>query len=249
MLLRALLLLLFFIGLSVAATLHLGQEVLIAAGLILTQAKLLLKKLAGIELPVFVLWLKTYAADFFRVELIKKWLTTSVMPLVLGKALLRRVQQVVEGYMGIVRDSHARLMAWFRALSPLERALAWGIILFATLALSITTVGLWLILFSVQLPLWLAAAVAAAARMTWASVQKMVFKALAFLQLKWLWRALRRVLPAPLLGWLRRVEFRIVRRIVRRRRMTLKQLVDRKGRLPFKLGLLAEYLFHPPGRR
>ncbi|SMX43642.1 hypothetical protein [Maliponia aquimaris] len=249
MLLRALLLLLIFVALSVAATLYFGNEVLIALGLILAQAKVLLKKLAGIELPVFILWLKTQAAAFFRVELLKKWLTTSAVPLVLGKALLRRVQRLVQGYMGIVRDSHARLMGWFRGLSPLERALAWLIILFATLALSVTTVGLWLVLFSVQLPLWLAAAMGALVRMTSASVQKMAFKALAFFQLKWLWRAVRRLLPARFLAWKRWAEFRIVRQVVRRRRMTLKQLVDRKGSLPFKLGLLAEYLFHPPGRR
>ncbi|MBV7396998.1 hypothetical protein [Mameliella sediminis] len=248
MLIRALILLLVFVALSGAATWYFGHEVLIALGLILTQAKILLKKLAGVELGAVLLWLKTQGAMFFRVEIIKKWITTTVVPIMLGKAILRRIQLLVKGYLAIIQRHYARLMAWFNGLSRMERAVAWLVILFATLALSVTSLGLWLVLFSVQLPLWLVAALSATIKMTSKSLEKMVFKAVAFLQLAWLWKFIRRFLPERFLEWKRRTEFRIARQIVRRRRMTLKQLVERKGRLPFKLGLLAEYLFHPPGR-
>ncbi|WP_141135872.1 hypothetical protein [Antarctobacter heliothermus] len=246
---RALLLLVVVVALSGAATWYFGHEVLIALGLILTQLKVLMKKLFGVELPVLFVWLKTQGAMFFRVELIKKWLMTSVLPLMLGKALLRRIQLLVKRYLEVVQLRYARLLAWFNRLSPLERAVAWMVILFASLALSVTSMGLWLILFSVQLPLWLVAAGGAALRLTWSTLQKGLFKALAFLQLGWLWKGIKRLLPAAVLERKRRTEFRIARAVVRRRRMTLKQLVDRKGRLPFKLGVLAEYLFHPPGRK
>jgi hypothetical protein len=247
MLSRALFLLVVFVALSVAATVYFGQDVLIAAGLILTQAKVLLKKAAGLDPSVFLTWLKQQGTAFFRVELIKKWASTSLVPLVLGKAILRRVQLLVQGYLGIVRLRYARLLAWFEGLSPVERAVAWMVILFATLALSVTSLGLWLVLFSVQVPLWLVAAGGSLVRMVWSSLHKGVFKALAFLQLSWLWKGVRWLLPAAVLERKRRMEFRIARAVVRRRRMTLKQLIERKDRLPFRLGLMAEYLFHPPG--
>ncbi|MGP6086637.1 hypothetical protein [Antarctobacter jejuensis] len=246
---RALLLLAVFVTASVFATLFFGHEVLVAIGLILTQLKVLMKKLAGIELPVFLVWLKTQAAAFFRFEILKKWLMTSVVPLMVGKAILRRIQLRIQGYLDIVRQRYDRLIDWFNSLSRVERAVAWLVILFATLALSVTSLGLWLILFSVQLPLWLVATASATIKVMSKSVEKMVFKAVAFFQLSWLWKFIRRLLPKPVLEWKRRTEFRIARQIVRRRRMTLKQLVERKGRLPFKLGILAEYLFHPPGRK
>jgi uncharacterized membrane protein YhdT len=152
----------------------------------------------------------------------------------------------VQGYLGRVRDRYAKLLDWFDRLSPVERTVAWMVILFGTLALSVTSLGLWLVLFSVQLPLWFVAAGSAFVRMVWTSLQKTVFKAIAFLQLGW--KGLRRLLPSALLERKRRLDFRIARAVVRRRRLTLKQLVERKGRLPFRLGLMAEYLFHPPGR-
>lgn len=249
MLWRALLLLAVFVAASVLATLYFGHEVLLALGLILTQLKVLLKKLAGIELPVLLVWLKTQGSAFFRFEIIKKWIMSSVVPLMVGKAILRRIHLLVQSYLDIVRQRYDRLIRWFNSLSRVERAVAWLVTLFATLALSVSSLGLWLILFSVQLPLWLVAAASATIRVMSKSVEKMLFKAVAFLQLSWLWKFIRRLLPAQVLEWKRRTEFRIARQIVRRRRMTLKQLVDRKGRLPFKLGIMAEYLFHPPGRK
>ncbi len=239
---RALGLLLLAVGLSALATWYFGQEVLIALGLILVQIKVLGKKLWMIEWPVLLVWLKSQGAAFFRVELLKKWLMSTVLPLVMGRALLRRFKAFIEGYLVGVKTLHTRMMAWFAALSPLEKALAWGIILCVTLALSVTSLGLWLVLFSVKLPLWLAAAAAALGKSLWVSVQKTAFKMLAFLQLGWLWKAVRRVLPKAWLDRKRRAEFRLARAVVRRRRMTIRQLAERKDRLPFRIGVLLEAL-------
>lgn len=248
--LRAVFLLILVIGLSGLATWYFGADVLIALGLILVQLKVLGKKILMIEWPALLVWIKVQGSAFLRVELIKKWAMTTVMPLVLGKAVLRRFKAVIAGYLASVQARYGRLLDWFNGLAPLEKALAWGILLFATLALSVSSLGLWLILFSVQLPLWLVAGALAMGKMIWASLQKSVFKALAFLQLAWAWKGLQRLLPRRWLARKRRIEFRMARAVVRRRRMTIRQLSARKDRLPFRTGVLLEYLFLPPrGRR
>ena len=246
--LRAVLLLILVIGLSALATWQFGADVLIALGLILTQVKLLAKKLAMVEWPALLVWLKTQWLAFFRVELLKKWLTTVAVPMFFGRALARRIKGAIGVYLAAVRSSFDGLMRWFAGLGPVEKALAWAIVLFATLALSVTSLGLWLILFSVQLPFWLVAGVAALAKMIWASTQKSLFKIMAFLQLAWAWKALRRLLPARWLDAKRRAEFRIARAVVRRRRLTVRQLADRKDRLPFRMGVLVEWLFLPAAK-
>ena len=91
MFLRPLALLVAAIGLSVAATLYFGHEVLIALGLILTQIKVIGRKLAMVELLLILAWLETQTSAFFHVELLKKWLTTTLLPLLLGQAALRRI--------------------------------------------------------------------------------------------------------------------------------------------------------------
>lgn len=242
MFLRGIILLIAAICLSVAATLYFGSEVLVALGLILTQLKVIAKKLAGVELPLILAWLKTQTGAFFKIELIKKWLMTTVLPLVLGKAALRRIAAFTERYRRAVRRRYMALLRWYRRLSTLEKVVAALIILFATLALSVTSVGLWLILFSVKIPLWIAAVAVALAKMTWTSIQKMAFRAAAFLQLSLIWKGLRRLLPARWLAWKRRFDYRVARSVIRRRRMTLRQLEARKESLPFRMGLLVDYL-------
>lgn len=69
----------------------------------------------------------------------------------------------------------------------------------------------------------------------------MSFKAVAFLQLAWLWRLVRRVLPESWLERKRRFDYRVARAVIRRRRMTIRQLADRKDSLPFRIGLLIDY--------
>lgn len=241
MFLRPLALLVVAIGLSVAATLYFGAEVLVALGLILTQIKIIAKKLATVELPLILAWLKTQTSAFFKIELLKKWIMTTLLPLLLGKALLRRIAAWVGQYRALISKRYLRLMLWYRRLHPLEKVMAALAILFATLALSVTSLGLWLILFSVKLPLWIAAAFAAFWRMAWVSMQKMTFKAVAFLQLSWGWRLLRKMLPPSWLERKRRFDYRVARAVIRRRRLTIRQLAERKDSLPFRMGILVDY--------
>jgi hypothetical protein len=242
MFLRPLALLVAAVALSLAATFYFGHEVLIALGLILTQMKVIAKKLALVELPMILTWLKVQSSAFFKIELLKKWITTTLLPLLLGKAVLRRIAAWLGEYRALISKQYLHLLRWYRDLHPAEKVLAALAILFATVALSVTSMGLWLILFSVKMPLWFAAAAAAFWRMTWLSVQKMTFKAVAFFQLNWLWRLIRRILPASWLERKRRFDYRVARTVIRRRRMTLRQLEARKDSLPFRMGLLVEYL-------
>ena len=247
MFVRGLALLIAAIAVSIAATVYFGQEVLVALGLILTQLKVIAKKLVGIELPAVLAWLKFQTTAFFRIELIKKWIMTTLLPLLLGKALLRRIAAYLSRYRRAVRMRYVRLLRWYRRLHWGEKVLAALIILAATVAVSVTSLGLWLILFSVKLPLWIAAVAAAFWKMTWTSVQKMAFKAVAFLQLSLFWRWLRRLLPASWLERKRRFDYRVARTVIRRRRMTLRQLEARKDGLPFRMGLLLDYMRGPRG--
>ena len=239
---RAFALLFLAVSISVAATMYFGQDVLVALGLILTQAKLIFKKLSMTELPAVLQWIKSQGDAFLKVELLKKWFMTTLLPLVLGKALLRRIAGFLDRYRQSVRSRYMALLRWYRDLHPVEKVVGALIILSATLALSVTSIGLWLVLFSVKIPLWIAAVTAAFWRMTWLSIQKMTFKAIAFLQLRWLWRGVTRVLPERWLKWKRRVDYRMARAVIRRRRMTVRQLADRKDSLPFRLGIMVDFI-------
>lgn len=245
MFLRAFALLIAAIALSWAATVYFGHEVLIALGLILTQAKVIAKKLVHLELPLIFAWLKTQTSIFFKIELLKKWIMTTVVPLVVGSAVLRRIAAFVRRYREAVAERYQRMMAWYFGLHPVEQVLAALIVLFATVALSVTSLGLWLILFSVKLPFWVAAAAAAFGRMVWVSIQKMTFKAVAFLQLSLIWRGIRRLLPESWLERKRRFDYRVARAVIRRRRLTIRQLAEKKDSLPFRMGLLIDYLRGP----
>lgn len=247
MLLRALFILLIVIGLSVAATLYFGDHVLIALGLILIQIKLLFKKVLQVELALVVAWFKMHGPAFLKSDLPKKWITGSVLPLLLGKPLMRRIGAWTNGLRADLRRRYMGLMRWYRALGRVEKAVAWLIVLFATVALSVSSIGLWLILFSVKLPFWFVAFVAAIGVSALKTVEKMMFRTIALLQLGWLWRLIKWALPPSLLERKRRFDYRVARAVVRRRRMTASQLADRKDSLPFRLGLIAEYWRQPPG--
>lgn len=245
---RGILLLIAAVGFSIAATLHFGQDVLIALGLILTQLKVIAKKLAGTELAAILFWLRAQAAVFLRIELIKKWLMTSFLPLILGSAALRRIAAFTANYRRAIRRRYMGLLRWYRRLGKFEKLLAALIILFATIALSVSSIGLWLILFSVKIPLWIAALAAAFWNMVWTSIQKMAFRAAAFFQLALIWRWIKGRLPATWLDRKRRFDYRVARTVIRRRRMTLRQLEERKDNLPFRLGLLFDYLRKPSNK-
>ncbi len=237
---RAFALLFLAVAISVGATLVFGQEVLFALGLMLTQVKLIGKKLALVKLPAVLSWLKVQASAFFKVELLKKWIMTTVLPLLLGKALLRRFAAYLDRYRRVVRRKYMALLRWYRRLHPVEKVVAALVILCATVALSVTSLGLWLVLFSVKIPLWIAAVSSALWQSTWISIQKMGFRAIAFLQLRWLGKGLARLAPASWIAWKRRMEYRMARAVIRRRRMTVRQLAERKDSLPFRIGVTTE---------
>ncbi|MDU8945586.1 hypothetical protein [Ovoidimarina sediminis] len=240
MFLRALLLLILVAGLSLALTWYFGEAVLLALGLIAVQLKFVLKKLATVEWPAILAWLKTETQAFFQIELLKKWLMTSALPLLVGNALLRRIEAFFAAYRSRVRAQYDALMGWFAGLQWYEKLVAALIVLFATLALSVTSLGLWLILFLVKLPFWAIAALTALGRMIWETLRKTAFKTAAFFQLGWLWRFVRRRLPKEALDRQRRLNFRIARRVVRHRRLTLRQLSERKDSLALTLAVLRE---------
>lgn len=242
MLFRTIILLLLAIAASVGATLYFGESVIVAFGLLLVQLKLLSKKIALVDLPVVLAWLKLQSGAFFRIELIKKWIMTTLVPLVIGKATLRRFAGFIRGYTSALKDRYDSLLNWYGNLNWIEKSLAAAIVILASLALGVSTVGLWVVLFSVKIPLWLIAAAATVGRMIWASIQKTVFKALAFLQMRWFWSLIRRLLPTRLLRWKHRLDYRIARAVIRRRRMSLRQLAEKKDSLPFRMGLMADYL-------
>ncbi len=238
---RAVLLLILVAGASIALTYAFGAKVLLALGLILAQLKIIGSKLMGIELPGIIVWLKTQASLFFRIELLKKWFLSSMMPLMLGPALRRRIEQIVTRYKAAVLARYDAMMAWYRGLEWYEKTVAALIMVFATLGLSVSSLGLWLVLFSVKLPFWLIAASTALGRMLWASFSKMIFKTLAFLQLGWAWKWLRHHLPKDYLDRKRRWDFRVARAVVRQRRLTVRQLHDSKDTVSMRWALLKAY--------
>ena len=237
MFVRALLILLVVAALSLGLTYYFGETVLLALGLILTQMKFIASKLAAIQWPAILVWLKTEAQSFLRIELLKKWLMTSVLPLLVGSAILRRIDRFFASYRDAVRARYDALLGWYAGLRWYEKTVAALILLFGLLGLTVSSLGLWLILFSVKLPLWILAALASVWQVTWASLRKMAFKALAFLQLTWAWRGLRRLLPKRYLERKRRLDFRVARAVVRRRRMTLRQLAEQKDTWRMRLAV------------
>lgn len=242
MFLRALAILVVVVAASLALTWYLGAEVLLALGLILTQIKIIAKKLTSVELPAILAWLKAEASTFLRIELLKKWATTSLVPLLVGGALLRRIERWTASYKEAVIAQYEAMFDWYRGLEWYEKTVAALIVLFLTLALTVSSLGLWLILFSVKLPFWVIASLSALGRMIWQTIRKSAFKTVAFLQLSLAWRFLRRRLPKAYLERKRRFDFRVARMVVRRRRMTVRQLAEQKDSLSMRWSLWRESL-------
>ncbi|MCC1493786.1 hypothetical protein [Cognatishimia sp. F0-27] len=245
---RAIALLVLAIGASILATLYFGNEVLIALGLILTQSKVLLQKIVSLKPALVLAWIKAHGIVFFKKDLPYRWVSSVLVPLVLGKALAKRIGLIVDRLTAPIVQQRALLMAWYRGRSGLEKGLLTVALVAATLALSVTTIGLWLILFSISLPLWLVSTALALGKALSRTVQKSLFRAVAFLQLKWVSRLLVRILPKQWVARKRRFDFRMARAVVRRRRMTVEQLAARKDKLPFQAGVFLEFLLIPPKR-
>ncbi|MEP2782109.1 MAG: hypothetical protein ABJO67_21270 [Pseudoruegeria sp.] len=238
---RAVLLLIMVAGASIALTFAFGAKVLLAFGLILTQLKIIGQKFMGIELPAIFIWLKTQATSFFRIELIKKWVMTSIIPLVMGPVIRRRLERFISGYKSRLVKHYDALMSWYGRLEWYEKGVAALIVAFGVLGLSVSSLGLWLVLFSVKLPFWFIAAVTALGKSIWSSTSKTLFKTLAFLQLGWVWKLIKRWLPQDYIERKRKWDFRVARAVVRQRRLTVRQLHDSKDSLSMRWALTKAY--------
>lgn len=244
MILRALALLVLLAGVSATLSWWSGAEVLAALGLMLTQAKVVGAKLLAVGGRGALGWLKAQGINFARVELAKRWVLKSLVPLLIGAANQRRIAAAVQALREATRARYEAMMAWYAALPRRMRILAIAVAMAATLVLAVTTMSLWLVLFSVQLPIWIIAAVSASWQFLWRYLQKLAFRTIAFMQLDRVWSLLRRQLPASYLERKRRFDYRIARMVVRRRRMTLAQLHAHKHGLRMRLALIAEYFRH-----
>lgn len=238
MFLRAVFILLIVGSVSIGLTVYFGTDVLVALGLILVQAKVVAKKLMSVELPSILAWLKTETSTFFRIELLKKWAMTTALPLLVGNALLRKIDGFISRYRQSIRRQYDALIGWYSALEWYEKIVMTLIMVFAALGLSVSSIGLWLILFSVKLPFWLVAAFTSFTQMTWLTIRKMAFKTIAFFQLGWLWRIVQRRLPEGYLERKRRIDFRVARMVVRKRRLTVRQLAERKDSLSLRWAVI-----------
>lgn len=242
MLLRALLLLVLVTAASLALTYALGEKVLIALGLILLQIQIIGKKLVSLELPAILAWLKAQAVLFFRIELLKKWVMTTLLPLLMGSALRRRLEGVILTAKAEIGARYSAMMQWYGGLGLAERIVAALIVLIGTFALSVSSLGLWLVLFSVKLPFWLIAVGTTLGKSLTSTVSKMVFRTVAFFNLGLLWAMLRRGLSEDLLRRKHRFEFRVARIVVRQRRLTLRQLEAQKHSVALRWALFREGL-------
>lgn len=240
---RALVLLSMAIGASVWATYAFGQDVLFALGLIFVQIKVLGQKLITLKPALMLAWLKAHALVFVKKDVPYKWVSSVLLPLVMGKAFFRRIGQIVQRLTRPIAERRARLMAWYAGRTGAEKVLLTLTLVSVTLALSVTTVGLWLVLFSVTLPLWLVSILLTLINVTLRSVEKYIFKLLAFLHLKWVGRMALRLLPASWVARKRRFDYRVARAVVRQRRLTIRQVAERKDNLPFRIGLMLTYVF------
>jgi len=115
MLLRALLILLIVGAISIGLTLYFGNEVFVALGMILVQVKVVAKKLVAVELPSVLAWLKTETSSFFRIELLKRWAMTTALPLLVGNALLRKIDVFPSQYCEAIQRRYDGLISESRA--------------------------------------------------------------------------------------------------------------------------------------
>lgn len=242
MLLRATSLLVLLVAVSVLLSYVVGEKVLIALGLLFLQIQILAKKAITLEWPAVVLWLKANTALFLRVEILKKWITTSIVPLIMGSVLRRRIASWGAFVRDAIAGRYTSLMTWYGELGRVEKVLTALIMLAAMLALSLSSVGLWLILFSVKAPIWVLAVLATLARSVWQTLSKMTFRAIGFFNLGLIWALVQWGLPERLLERKRKFEFRVARMVVRKRRLTLRELGARKDTLSLKWAVFREGL-------
>ena len=244
MLLRALAILAFLAGVCLGLSYWFGAEILAAIGFMVQQAKIVIARLATVSAGGVATWLKAQGINFARVELGKRWFVKSILPLLIGAALQRRISIMFRSFLRRVKLRYRRMQRWYKAQDRVMRYVLIGIVVGATLALALTSMSLWLFIFSVQVPFWIIATLGAFWQVIWRSLQKALFRTLAFMQIYRAWGFVRNRLPESYLRRVRRFNFRIARIVVKRRRMTISQLHARKDSWGMRWALIREYFRH-----
>ena len=244
MLTRALAILMLLVLASLSLSYAFGAEVLAALGMIFVQLKIIFGKLGAVTAKSVVVWLKAQGVNFARVEVAKRWFLKSLLPLIIGASMQRRISAWVSNFAEGVRLRKAWLMAHYQDWPPAVKVIAILCTLFAILALSLSTMSLWLLIFSVQVPIWILAATGSLWRMIWLTIQKLLFRTIAFMQLYRIWGFLKRRLPDSYLRRKRQFDFKVARIVVRKRRMTVAQLHAQKDGLAMRIALIREYFRH-----
>ena len=244
MLIRALAILAIVAGFCVGFSYWFGAEILAAIGIIAQQLKIVFAKIATVSATGILTWLKAQGINFARVELGKRWFLKSILPLLIGAALQRRINIYFRSFLRRVKMRYRRMQRWYKAQDIAMKVVLIGLVVACTLALALTSMSLWLFIFSVQVPLWIIATLGAFWQVIWRSLQKMLFRTLAFMQLFRVWGMLRDRMPESYMRRLRRFNFRIARIVVKRRRMTVAQLHAQKDGWSMRWALLREYFRH-----
>lgn len=241
MFLRALAILFALIAASVALSFAFGAEVLAALGLIASQLKIVLAKVASVSWKGIIVWLKAQGINFARVEVAKRWFLKSILPLIIGAAMQRRIAEFFKKFVDGFKRRRDRMMAAYRSWPKHVRIVSVLAVIAGMLALTISTMSIWLILISVQLPIWIIAATGSLWHIVWRTIQKLIFRTLAFMQLYKVWGFLKKRVPETYLRRKRAFDFRVARMVVKQRKLTVAQLHAQKHGWAMRWSLLKAY--------
>ncbi len=219
--LRALALLALVIAASVALSLVFGTQVLAALGLMIGKAKLLAANALAAVAKGAGVWLRAQGVRFARVEIAKRWVYRSLLPLVIGAAGQRRVRALLRHARRAVRRRHDAMMAWYGRQPLALRVATVGLAIAAMLALTATSVGIWVLIFSVQVPVWILAGLGSVGSLIRDYVERAVFKTVVFMKLDRLWAWAEARLPRGLRRAKRRADLKVARTVVKGRRKAI----------------------------
>ena len=151
---------------AISFTIYFSYDVLVALGLILMQAKVVAKKLVRVELPFVPGVTQGCKLDVPSYRVAEEMADDTALPLLVGKALLHKLDTFLSRYCDTICSQCDGSIGCYNALGWYVKVVATLIVVFATLGLSVSSVGLWVILVSVKLPFWLVAAFSSGVRMT-----------------------------------------------------------------------------------
>ena len=244
MFIRALAILAVLAGLTLGVSYYLGAEILAALGLIVSQIKIVAGKIAALSSRTVLVWLKAQGLNFARVELGKRWIVKVLIPMLIGASLQRRISLLVADFVAGFKLRVQRLNAVYQTWPMPVKITAMLAVLCAVLLLALSSMSLWLLIFSVQLPIWIMASVGSLGGILSRSLQKLLFRTVMFMQLHRLWGAVKRRLPQSYLDRKRRFDYKVARIVVRRRKMTVAQLHAQKDGWAMRWALIREYFRH-----